>query len=211
MGVISKFERDFERATHIFPKLKYRKVSKANMWVVSGEIDICDKVGCFWETFSVAIYVPISYPYCKPTVREISNIIPRSENWHINDNGECCVDIEHNLLIYKKRGFNILDFIKNKVYPYFANQVFKEKSGEYAAGEYQHYFDGIRQFYREKLNIKSDILQKLITNKLPSRNELCICGKKKYKYCHLKSIEFLRSLPLERLKKDMDEFSNLIV
>ena len=33
----------------------------------------------------------------------------------------------------------------------------------------------------------------------------------KYKSCHLSSVEFLRSLPIDRLTKDLDEFSKLVV
>jgi hypothetical protein len=215
MRVLSKFERDFEEATHIFPKLKYCKDNEANMWVVSGELDICDKAGDFWGTFTIAIDVPISYPYCVPEVREISHNIKREDNWHISKNGKCCIDIDHKLLIYKKRGFNITDFIKQKVYPYFANQIFKDKSGNYAEGEYQHNLEGVRQFYREELNIKSEtlaikILQKLISNNLPGRNDPCVCGKSKFKHCHLKSIQFLQSLPIETLQADLVEFSKFI-
>jgi hypothetical protein len=215
MGQGTIFEHDFEEAARIFPKLKYSKNNSGDMWVVSGELDICDSIGDFWGTFSIAIYIPISYPYCVPRVKEISNHILRNEDWHINDKGFCCVDIEHRLLVYNKRGINIYKFLKNKVYPYFANQIYKEKNGEYAAGEYRHYFDGILQFYREDLNIKSvslaiNILQRLISNKLPGRNNLCICGAKKYKYCHIESVEFLRALPVDRLKTDLDKFSKLI-
>ncbi|MGM0377285.1 MAG: YecA family protein [Bacteroidota bacterium] len=215
MRSISKFEHDFEEATHIFPKLKYRKDSEANMWVVAGELDICDSAGDFWGAFTIAIYVPISYPYCVPHVKEISTHIRRNENWHISDRGDCCVDIEHKLLIYEKRGFNISQFIKTKVYPYFANQIYKEENGEYAKGEYGHNFEGVQQFYREELNINSDtlavnILQKVISNNLPGRNDPCICGIRKFKYCHFESVQFLQSLPIERLQADLDEFLKLI-
>jgi len=217
MGVNRNFEKDFKEAIQFFPKLNYQKNDKEKMWVVSGDLDICDQIGDYWETFSVAIYLSYAYPYCTPHVREISKIVKRDDDWHINDEGFCCLDIEHRMILMAKRGIKLSSFIKDKVYPYFANQIFKKNDGEYAAGEYRHGFDGVVQFYKEDLkieNIKNAILilQRLISNKLPGRNDCCICGeRKKYKFCHMREIELLRSLPPEILKKDLEEFSKLAV
>lgn len=216
MGSVSIFENDFEEATPFFPKLKYRKIEKEKIWVVSGELEISDRVGDYWRTFAIAIYLSDSYPYCVPRVKEISKVIKRDDDWHIDEYGYCCLDIEHKMLLLKKRGMNLTDFIKNKLYPYFANQIFKESQGEYAAGEYLHNFEGVQQFYREELNIESvelaiNILHGIIFKKLPERNEPCFCGKRKFKACHLNSVEFLRSMPIDRLKTDLDEFSKLVV
>lgn len=208
-------ERDFKKVIHIFPKLTLKKGRDGNIWMITGDIDICDSVGDFWKTFTIAIYIPISYPYCVPIVKEISNHIERNVNWHIDNTGICCIDIEHKLLLYEKRGFNIHEFIKNKVYTYFANQIYKKESGEYADGEYKHSFDGVKQFYIEDLEIESDtlahnILHKILSNNLPGRNDTCICGKRKYKHCHHKSVQLLRSLPVKRLKEDFDEYAKLV-
>jgi hypothetical protein len=214
MGSVGIFENDFEETTQFFPKLKYRKIEKDKIWVVSGELDISDQVGDYWGTFTIAIYLSASYPYCMPIVKEISNVIKRDDDWHIDEDGNCCLDIEHKMLLLKKRGMNLADFLKNKVYPYFANQIYKKNIGKYASGEYLHNFEGIQQFYQEELNIGNvelaiKILQGIILRKLPFRNDLCFCGEKKFKLCHLKSVDFLRSMPVERLKTDLEEFSKL--
>ena len=216
MGSVSLFENDFEEATRFFPKLKYRKIEKGKSWVVSGELDVSDQVGDYWGTFVIAIYLSDSYPYCVPLVKEISKVIKRDDDWHIDEDGYCCLDIEHKMLLLKKRGMNLTNFIKNKVYPYFANQIYKENEGKYAAGEYLHNFEGVQQFYREELNIGSvelaiNILQGIILKKLPERNELCFCGERKFKSCHLHSVDFLRSMPIDRLKTDLDEFSKMLI
>jgi len=216
MGSVSLFEKDFEKATRFFPKLEYRKIEKGKIWRVSGELDVCDIVGDYWGTYIIAIYLSYSYPYCVPLVKEISKVIKREDDRHIDENGYCCLDIEHKMLMLKKRGMNLTDFIKNKVYPYFANQIYKDNEGKYAAEEYLHNFEGVQQFYREDLNIGSaelaiNILQGIIFRKLPKRNKLCFCGERKFKLCHLNSVEFLRSLPIDRLKTDLDEFSKLVI
>ena len=107
MGVRSNFEKDFQEAIQFFPKLRYRKSEKEKMWVVSGELDICDQVGDYWATFFVAIYLSFSYPYCTPRVREISKIVHREDDWHINDEGFCCLDIEHRMMLRAKRGIKL--------------------------------------------------------------------------------------------------------
>lgn len=215
MGKSKNFEKDFLEAIQFFPLLKYSKNDKEKKWIVSGELEICDQVGDYWETFLIRIDIPTSYPYCLPTVKELSALIRRDDNWHISADGECCLDIEHRLLLLAKRGINLTCFIREKVYPYFANQIYKQRERRYAAGEYSHYFDGVVQFYQEELNIGTPelavmILKSIISNKLPNRNELCICGNKKFKHCHLTTVECLKCLPIKRLKEDLEGFTKLI-
>lgn len=206
----SKFHKDFQKVFQYFPKLSCSEEKTG--WRINGDMDICDFKGNYWNTFNIEIWVPGTYPRCKPQVWERSNILKREMNWHITEDGECCIDIEHRLEMYRTRGMDILDFIKNKVYPFFVNQVYKEGKGQYASGEYEHDFDGVVQFYKEDLNIHNPelavkILQKLIENDLPQRNEICICGGKKYKECHYRSVEFLKLIPQERLLRDIEGFN----
>lgn len=214
MGQKSKFEKDFCEVAQLFPKLNYKRNDKSKSWTIYGKLDICDNVGDYWDTFDIAIYVSDAYPYCIPLVKERSKFICREPDWHIDQDGYCCVDIEHKLLILKRKGINLAEFIKSKVYPYFANQVYKKSQNDYAAGEYGHNFDGIKQFYVEDLNIKNislaiDILSRILNHRLPGRNDPCLCGNGKFKKCHFHSSEFLKSIPREQLKNDLIEFKNL--
>jgi hypothetical protein len=208
-----KFENDFREVSQLFPKLRFAE--KKTGWSIYGDMDICDSKGNYWETFNIEIFLPDTYPFCYPKVRERSRILTRDSNWHINEKGYCCLDIEHKLVMYQTRGMNLFDFIKNKVYPFFVNQVYRKKTGHYASGEYNHEFDGVVQFYREELEIHSsalavEILQKILVNKLPQRNDLCICGEKKYKNCHYRSVEFLRLIPKNRLVRDIEGFNKAL-
>ncbi len=209
----SKFEIDFEEALPFFPKLNFKEDKKKGLWIISGKIDICDQDGNYWETFDIIIYIPYSYPNCVPLVREKSNIIQRDDDWHIDNLGFCCLNMDHKLQIMSKRGINLTNFIRNIVYPYFANQLYKKANGEYADGTYLHGFDGVRQYYSE-LNICDDglaikILDGIINNKIPGRNDPCFCGKAKFKNCHLKSVLILKSVTIKQLKNDLKEFKNL--
>ncbi len=213
MGVSNNFEKDFSEATQFFPKLTCKKDQEKQRWVVSGELDILDIHGDYWDTYKIALYFPFSYPYCKPLVQELSFHINRNDDWHIDKKGFCCVDIEHRILVYETLGINLTKFLKEKVYPYFSNQTYKRVTGTYADGEYKHNFEGVIQYYKEDLGIETDvlainILEAILQNKMPGRNEPCICGKGKFKHCHLKSVEPLKLLSKERLVEDLDGFVN---
>lgn len=214
MGPRSKFEKDFEKVTQLFPKLKYKWDEKSKNWILYGEMDICDEVGDYWNSFEIKIYISKSYPFCIPLVQEKSKSIKREADWHIDDQGFCCVEIEHKLQILKIRGVDIVNFIKLKIYPYFANQLYRQNKGIYAAGEYGHGFEGIKQFYEEDLNIKSidlaiNIIKKVIANQFPGRNESCPCGNGKFKNCHLRSVELLKSISKKQLIEDLGNFQKL--
>jgi hypothetical protein len=97
------------------------------------------------------------------------------------------------------------------VYPYFANQLYFEREEKYAAGEWEHREKGIYQFYADDLNIKSkdmaiSFLKSILENSIPTRNELCLCGKDKFKRCHGDAVNFLKSLGGEILKEDLKLF-----
>jgi hypothetical protein len=208
------FEKDFQAVQGLFPKLKASYNSKNQFWYVKGELDICDTEGEYWGSFNILITVPHPYPYSLPIVKEISNHIKRDDNWHINNEGVCCLDITHKMLFIAARGINIFEYIRNYVYPYFANQLYKIKIGKYAGDEYKHHFAGINQFYAEDLNIHDPeiailILEAILKGEIPGRNKKCICKKAKFKKCHLSAVEFLTRLPKERLSLDLKEFKSI--
>lgn len=213
----SSFERDFIIAKERFPKLQYRWCTKIKTWVIVGELDICDMAGSYWNTFRIAMLVPSSYPYCVPIVIERSDIVPRDIDWHISPEGECCVDAEHSLLAMSKMGINLGDFIAEKVYSYFANQVHKLESQEYAGAEYAHHTAGIIQYYIEELNIPSaeailKTLKQIFNKQSLGRNDRCPCGSSlKLKNCHKKDIQTIKSFGKVKIQediKDIDKYLN---
>ena len=111
------------------------------------------------------------------------------------------------------RGINLSDFIKDIVYPFLANQLYFEKEGEYANGEWEHRDEGIIQFYRSQLDIQNNqleilILNAILNNRIPARNEPCICKQKKFKKCHYESVQFLKNLGNYRLREDLKIFNS---
>lgn len=212
----SCLDKDLKAFMELYPKFELFDRPDKRFDIIAGEIDVCDKEGNYWESFNIKILLDKdNYPYCIPEVFETSILIDRNIDWHINKEGNCCLDIPHELEYLSKRGINLIKFFQSKIYPFFANVEHKKMVLDYANGEYLHHFDGVMQFYKEKLQLTDFskiilILESVIINNIPGRNELCLCGKNlKIKNCHLNSIDFLKSLSKERILKDLEGFKSL--
>jgi len=212
----SLFERDFIVAKDRFPKLDYGWNAEIKMWVITGELDICDVEGIYWNTFQITMLVPRGYPYCVPIVAERSTIIPREIDWHISPEGVCCLDVSHNLKAMSKLGINLTSFISEKVYSYFANQLYKLEKNKYAGTEYAHHLDGVIQYYAETHYLQNkeaiiSLLQQITSKGKIGRNAPCPCGSgKKTKNCHQSSIDTLKTLGKDKLLSDLKNISEIV-
>jgi hypothetical protein len=206
----SLFEKDFLAVEDRFPKLKYFRSNKFKGWIVTGELDICDIEGIYWDTFDIIMLVPKGYPYCVPILFEKSKIIPRDVDWHISNEGACCYDIDHNLIALSKKGIYMPDFIAEKIYSYFANQLYKISEKKYAGQEYAHYLEGTIQYYEEEHKLLSEhtivlFLERIISSIKIGRNDDCPCGSGlKVKRCHFNSIKIIKSLGSAKIKNDIE-------
>ena len=213
---ISYLKKDLDAVLDSYPKLSFNWSEEHKSISLSGDLDICDFNGDYWDTFNVFIVTDWEkYPYSAPILIERSEKIPRRRERHISEEGVCCVDVNHKLLREAQKGISLLGFLTKWVYPFFANQLYYEEEKDYANGDWKHDFDGILQFYREELNLYDSpliltVLKAIVSNSLPKRNELCLCGKKKSKRCdHNSAIDFLSKLPKEQLMEDIHNFRNL--
>lgn len=216
MGMRSEsvFEKDFSAVQELFPKLKYASSKNKGAWIIKGELDICDQAGRYWGTFQIGIFIPAAYPFVVPVIWEQSHLIPRKADWHISQNGVCCLDIHHRLLEWSRRGIKFEEFMLSKVYPYFANQLYRLEEKVYAGEEYKHGVIGVAQFYQEDLCLNQvqavAFLEMLTSGQFPGRNDPCPCGMgEKMKYCHKNSIAFLQSLGRKQLLLDLANFQRL--
>lgn len=213
----AKLQKEVEEFCKIYPSFKYYKNCNKKFCYLIGHLDVCDLNGNYYDTFKIKIYIDRdSYPYCVPIVQEITELIERIDDNHISEEGICCLDIEHILEKDSRKGINILTFYRDKIYPFFANYLFKENTGNYANGEYAHFFDGVIQYYKEELEIDdfssiTKIIYAVASNSIPNRNELCLCGSNlKIKHCHWKKIKLLKSLSKSRLISDLINFEKLV-
>lgn len=212
---MNPFEKDFIKISENYPKLSYARNDQPKGWIISGELDICDESGIYWDTFNIGIFVPLAYPYAVPVTAERSKIIPREIDWHISPEGLCCLDIPHNLTVAARRGLHLGEYLEDKIYPFFANQLHKIHKGVYAGEEYEHHFAGIVQFYAQTLQIKSNdmairFLELIVGKHAIGRNDPCPCGSnKKVKHCHLETINILRDLGTNDIMDDLKNFRDL--
>lgn len=184
---------------------------------ILGRLDVIDDEGIFWKSFKLSILIDEdSYPYTVPQVYVKDEEIRRDQDWHIDRNGLCCLDIPHKLILMKNRRINISRFFKEVIYPFFSNYCYKEKVGKYANGEYDHDAKGIIQFYREEFGITDpqnavQILNISLdsTNKM-RRNDHCpICRSQKIKKCCWRTIKDLQRIDRKQLISDHEMFSSL--
>ena len=116
-----------------------------------------------------------------------------------------------------RKGIKINSFIREKVYPYFANQLYKLSEEKYAGKEYSHHLDGIIQYYIEDLNLISPeiiihFLERILSNSLIGRNKKCPCGSgKKIKDCHLDEIDTIKSIGKKKIEKDLESIKSKVI
>ena len=204
---------DIDTVIRYYPKLTY--CSEGKKEYLKGYLDICDTKGNYWDTFLIKIIIPEKYPYGVPILIELKNKIRRIDERHISEEGICCVDIDHELLYLSRKGIRLIDFMNDKVYPFFANQVYYDNEKKYVSEEYEHHFNGVVQFYHERLKLTRveliiSILELVLSNKIPGRNDNCLCNSgKKTKNFHGDAFNFLKWMGKERIQKDLNGFIEL--
>lgn len=208
MKLISNiFSREIQSVSREFPSLS----SKLNngIWEIQGVLPIVDGNDFKHDEYEVRIIIPTNFPKVMPLLFEIGGKIKPTPEFHINTDGSCCLTVPAKEAIILRNGLTILDFIKKHAIPFLANHTYKQRFGEYAAGEYSHGLNGIVEFYFEVFNsnnlkIVIDGLETSIFSKIPERNSLCFCGNgKKYKKCHRDSLDTLALVSKDVLIKDL--------
>lgn len=210
------FDSDVKAVLRLFPKIHL--IDKEEHKYLIGDIDIFDTVQDYWGTFEVKVIIPQKYPFAVPTLIELSKLIPRETAWHISADGQCCVEIDHELLHLASKGLRLLNYMQKFAYPYLANQMYRLKSSndEYASGEHPHHFEGVIKYYNEKLCIDTPalaihMLEWIVSKPLPGRNDPCPCGSgNKSKFCHLPSMRILKSIGRDRVQYDLESFKRFV-
>jgi len=208
-----RLRKDLKAFLDTYYKFKQNSPKIPNTIEIEGIVDIVDKKDGYWETYSIKIvFDENNYPNVIPIVIEVSNHIERSWNSHISKKGVCCLDIPHELIKEKRRGIILTNFYKNVIYPFFANHQFMLKEGNYANGEYQHFNDGIAQFYSEEFKFtEPQIIIKhlelaLGITKADANKECPICGNPKYKKCCRPKVYKLLIYGGKQLEADLEMF-----
>jgi hypothetical protein len=201
---------DFLNLYHLFTTIENKCSDKV---LIEGTVNVVNLNGEFLESYEVVIiFSKKNYPHTIPNVVEKSCKIIRHWDNHISPQGECCLSIPHALLKMENKGIVLKDFYSEVIYPFFANYHYKKLSGRYANGEYEHFDEGIIQYYREVFSLTDPIhIGKIIEAALgnyeyPSYLLCPICGIRKYKKCCRKIIYQLRLYGKQRLQEDLKIF-----
>lgn len=213
MGARSDKEamQDFEEVKRHFPKLRTIALENGNV-LFEGDIDIFDQQGVYWNTYNIRITVPTQYPRGVPDLYEVSQLIERVIDRHIDHDGLCCVGVSHELFIRAHRDFRIIEFLNEYAYPYLANQSYFMVEGHFVGFEYKHGFGGVIQFYQKLFKTQDyELIFKFIDSflhtRLPRYGDMCWCGSvRKYRKCHLLMINELKKIPKNQLKSDLSNF-----
>lgn len=200
-------QKDINSVLEIYPKLSFSKSNEINLLV--GEIDIFDNDDNYCDSFLIELHISKNYPKEFPRLYEVGGKIPKIDDRHINERGDCCVCIIHERELREKRGITIEAYIKEYAIPFFANQIYFENNPdkEWANGEYKHGIEGILQYYEELFSCNGVYKVLAEIEKAFSINikhyDKCFCGSgKKYKKCH-RPIHFkLKSFSSKRINTD---------
>ncbi len=183
------FELELEIVQAYFPRL--RIVDAVSEKYLAGEIDIIDSLGRTWDTYSVAIKGSRDFPKRFPNLFETGNAFPKIMDWHVYEEDQsCCVDVTPNELLICENGITLLEYMKEQVVPYFANQTFRKREGYYLYGEYSHGIFGRIEYYQRKLKAKSPselikMFDLIIKGYHPERTSYCpFCHRIKFRKCH---------------------------
>lgn len=208
---MGSLKKDIEKVITHFPSLEYVENTNKTSELI-GFIDIFDKdEEIYYDTFKIKIKIPKKYPYGFPTLYEIGDKIPKIDDRHIfKEDNSCCVCVLQEISKESSKGITIFEYINKYVIPYLANQVYYEKSKEWANGDYKHGFEGRLQYYEEMFKsediefIQNELNQFLHFKK--NRNDICFCSSgRKYKKCHLSIFTKLDNLTYNRVKKDFED------
>lgn len=178
-----------------------------HQWCVDATIDIVGDQGERWGVFDVKLLLPRTYPVGVPTVFEQAARIKADADWHINEDGSCCIGPWVGEM--KKYGGRavLVDWLDRSVVPFLANHLYKERLGHYRSGEYSHGIKGILEYYQElwpfELHEIIRRLRQVVRVDRPVAKENCFCGSgERYDNCHLLRSEF-DGVTRESYKQDL--------
>ncbi len=202
---------DIDSFINAYPKFSTIKQGKEH--VLDGELDVIADDGTLFDRFHIRILLTKQYPQSLPKVFEIDGRIPKEPDRHINalTDNSCCLCIPMKARLFIRGGYNIVKFYEELVLPFFANQVYYERKGKWANGEFDHGIRGVIQFYEEifQTNDHSKIVYglKIVQGRFkpPLDFMKCFCGRNKtYSSCHKTTISTLTYVLKDYVRDDIE-------
>lgn len=200
---IDIFELESDYVCIQFPNLKLEHQN--NVPYLTGFILLRDNEGAIIDEYQISIEFNAFYPKKFPNVFELGGKIPKNIDWHIYNDGSCCIASPPEETLACIEGITLVKFIKNHLLPYLYNQTFRRQNG-YFLNERSHGNKGWLEFFFEILHTNRItnviIALEYIVNKFHiDRRSLCFCGSNiKYRKCHRNAITTLEKLPIEDIR-----------
>ncbi|MBO3099498.1 hypothetical protein [Gelidibacter pelagius] len=215
----SRLRRDVSEFLNLYYNFNLVDINRNGSVILEGQINIVDVLGSIWDTcYKVQILIPhLNYPNAIPEVKEVSKNIKRDWDFHISENGICCLAIPHKLILAERSGIVLIKFYQDFIYPFFVNHQHKLKTGKYVNGEFEHHEKGILQFYREELKTNDlkftkKIIEAAIGRIKIGNNDQCpICNTGKYKKCCKAKADSILKYGLKRIKEDLNIYEIIIL
>lgn len=173
---------------------------------ITGDVEVRSGKTLF-GVYNCEVLLDVFFPKSFPKVFEKSNRIPKLPDRHVNNDGSLCLAVTPIAIIQTRKGINIVDFFNDFLIPYLAAQIWFDKTGAWAGGEYVHGEGGILQYFREQLGIlENSKLKSVIKFYLDNNGDInrkkcnCYSGKQFTACCATRS-NVLKELPINYLKE----------
>ncbi len=130
--------------------------------------------------YIIEIELDIRFPDYAPVVRELGGSIPKTGEYHINQDGSCCLEVWETWLA-KSKDKSVQSFFERPLRNFFLSQLYKREKGTFPFGEHQHGSPGILNGYAEVLECEPDknvVLYnlKMLLHQPPRGHWQCPCG-----------------------------------
>jgi len=164
-----------------YPELEYFEEEK--IVKISGEIVFLAEYNNvpITDSYFITITIPKNYPNSLPSVFEINSKISRRFEHFLAD-GSLCLGVQTEIKEKMKKNPTLLYFVDSFVISYLYSFSYYAKYKQMPYGERAHGLDGIFEFYKEKLVVKTktDVIKMLdfICYKDYRGHLECPCGSK---------------------------------
>ena len=184
---LSNFRKEAIHICAEFPNLEYSEDQDGTPYLY-GKILLLNESNNYIDAYLIKIEPSANYPHSFPYVFEKGGRLPINVDWHMFNDGHCCIKSMPEETLICKEGINLSSFIREQVVPYFFNQKHRELHGYYLH-ERSHGMDGNIEFFQdvfETTNLKA-IARSLFfiaRNPKPNRVDACFCGSNlKFRKC----------------------------
>lgn len=148
------------------------------------------------ESYEILIDLIPGYPSNVPLVYEVGGKIPKHMDRHLTSpNWYACLFVQDSRWEAWPLGASFRSFLAIPVHNFFLAQANFDEFGRFPNGEYGHGNKGVKEYYREKFELKNPLalVSLLYATSLETLPEKCPCNLgKKTNLCHGRMISTLR-------------------